>query len=61
VNFDELMKGAGKRIAKLLQVESAMVSSGTAGSMTCATLACVAGGDPEKMQQLPDTTASMAK
>ena len=56
VNFDELMEGAGKRIAELLQVESAMVSSGAAGSMTCATLACVAGGDPEKMQQLPDTT-----
>ncbi len=56
VNFDELMEGAGKRLAELLQVESAMVSSGTAGSMTCATLACVAGGDPEKMQQLPDTT-----
>jgi hypothetical protein len=56
VNFDELMEGAGKRISELLQVESAMVSSGTAGSMTCATLACVAGGDPEKMQQLPDTT-----
>jgi L-seryl-tRNA(Ser) seleniumtransferase len=56
VNFDELMEGAGKRIAELLEVESAMVSSGTAGSMTCATLACIAGGDPEKMQQLPDTT-----
>jgi seryl-tRNA(Sec) selenium transferase len=56
VNFDELMDGAGKRLAELLQVEAAMVSSGTAGSMTCATLACVAGGDPEKMQQLPDTT-----
>ena len=56
VNLDELMEGAGKRLAELLQVESAMVSSGTAGSMTCATLACVAGGDPEKMQQLPDTT-----
>lgn len=56
VNFDELMEHAGKRIADLLQVESAMVSSGTAGAMTCATLACVAGGDPEKMQQLPDTT-----
>jgi L-seryl-tRNA(Ser) seleniumtransferase len=56
VNIDELMEGAGKRIAELLQVESAMVSSGAAGSMTCATLACVAGGDPEKMQQLPDTT-----
>jgi L-seryl-tRNA(Ser) seleniumtransferase len=56
VNFDELMEGAGKRLAELLQVEAAMVSSGTAGAMTCATLACVAGGDPEKMQQLPDTT-----
>lgn len=56
VNFDELMEGAGKRIAELLEAESAMVSSGTAGAMTCATLACVAGGDPEKMQQLPDTT-----
>jgi len=56
VNLDELMAGAGKRIAELLQVEAAMVSSGAAGSMTCATLACVAGGDPEKMQQLPDTS-----
>src|SRR5689334_17372753 len=56
VNIDELMQGAGKRIAELLQVEGAMVSSGAAGSMTCATLACVAGADPEKMQQLPDTT-----
>src|SRR5437870_6274806 len=32
VNFDELMEGAGKRLAELLQVESAMVSSG-AGSV----------------------------
>jgi L-seryl-tRNA(Ser) seleniumtransferase len=56
VNLDELMEGAGKRLAELLQVEAAMVSSGAAGAMTCATLACVAGGDPEKMQQLPDTS-----
>jgi len=56
VNLDELMAGAGRRIAELLQVEAAMVSSGAAGAMTCATLACVAGGDPEKMQQLPSTT-----
>jgi L-seryl-tRNA(Ser) seleniumtransferase len=39
-----------------MQVDAAMVSSGAAGAMTCATLACVAGGDPEVMQQLPDTT-----
>jgi D-glucosaminate-6-phosphate ammonia-lyase len=56
VNFDELMDAAGKRLAELLQVDGAMVSSGAAGAITCATLACVAGGDPEKMQQLPDTT-----
>jgi L-seryl-tRNA(Ser) seleniumtransferase len=56
VNLDELMEGAGKRVAELLQVEAAMISSGAAGAMTCATLACVAGGDPEKIQQLPDTT-----
>jgi L-seryl-tRNA(Ser) seleniumtransferase len=56
VNLDELMDGAGKRLAELLEVEAAMVSSGAAGAMTCATLACVAGGDPEKIQQLPDTT-----
>lgn len=56
VNLDELMEGAGKRLAELLQAEAAMVSSGAAGAVTCATLACIAGGDPEKMQQLPDTT-----
>jgi|GEM_PF-4508775 len=26
------------------------------GAVTCGTIACVAGGDPEKMKQLPDTT-----
>jgi len=56
VNLDELMAEVGPRIAKLLQVDAAMVSSGAAAAMTCGTLACVAGGDPEKIQQLPDTT-----
>jgi len=56
VNLDELMAAIGPRIAELLGGEAAMVSSGAAGAVTCGTLACVAGGDPEKMQQLPDTT-----
>ena len=56
VNLDELMAKAGPRIAELLQVEAAMVSSGAAAAVTCGTLACLAGGDPEKIQQLPDTT-----
>ena len=55
VNLDELMAKVGPRIAKLLKVDAAMVSSGAAGAVTCGTLACVAGGDPEKIQQLPDT------
>ena len=56
VNLDELMAAVGPRIAELLGGEAAMVSSGAAGAVTCGTLACVAGGDPEKMQQLPDTS-----
>ena len=37
------------------QAEAALVSSGAAGAVTCGTLACITGGDPEKIQQLPDT------
>jgi L-seryl-tRNA(Ser) seleniumtransferase len=55
VNLDELMAAVGPRIAELLGGEAAMVSSGAAGAVTCGTLACVAGGDPETIQQLPDT------
>ncbi len=56
VNLDELMEKVGERLAKLLQVEAAIVTSGAAGALTHATSACVAGADPEKMQQLPDLT-----
>jgi L-seryl-tRNA(Ser) seleniumtransferase len=56
VNLDELMEKAGPRIASLLGGEAAMVSSGAAGAVMCGAAACVAGGDPEKMQKLPDTT-----
>ena len=55
VNLDELMAAVGPRIARLLDAEAAHVSSGAAGAVTCATLACIAGGDPEKIQQVPDT------
>ncbi|MEE8116332.1 MAG: hypothetical protein V3T28_04405 [Gemmatimonadales bacterium] len=54
VDLDELMEAAGKRIAELVGVEWAMVSSGAASALTHATAACVAGTDPELMQQLPD-------
>lgn len=53
VNLDQLMEAAGKRISTLLEVPWAMVSSGAAGALAHATAACVAGTDPERMQQLP--------
>ncbi|MEZ5401429.1 MAG: hypothetical protein R2729_17290 [Bryobacteraceae bacterium] len=54
VNIDELMEKAGERLSQLLKVEWAMVTSGAAAALTHATSACVAGADPEAMQQLPN-------
>ena len=53
VVIDEFMARAGERIAGLLGVPSALVTSGAAGALTAATCACVAGGDPERAVQLP--------
>ena len=53
VHIDELMNAVGARIAELTQAESAMVTCGCASALTHATAACVAGGDPEKIQRLP--------
>jgi L-seryl-tRNA(Ser) seleniumtransferase len=54
VNLDELMERASARLAELLQVPWGLVTAGTAAALTHATAACIAGADPEKMQQLPD-------
>lgn len=54
VNMDELMEKAAARLAELLKVEWGLVTSGAAASLSHATAACIAGADPEKMQQLPD-------
>ncbi|MCE5250176.1 aminotransferase class V-fold PLP-dependent enzyme [bacterium] len=56
VRMDDLMEGAGKRLAELTGAEWGCVTSGAAGAMFAATCACVTGGDPEKMALLPDTT-----
>ena len=54
VNLDELMEKVGEQLARMLGAESAIVTSGCAAALAHATAACVAGGDPEKMQQLPN-------
>ncbi len=56
VDIIELQRAVGKRLAELSGAESGMVTSGAAGAMAAATAACIAGTDPAKIWQLPDTT-----
>jgi uncharacterized pyridoxal phosphate-dependent enzyme len=56
VNIFELQVGVGRRLAALTGAESGMVTSGAAAAMASATAGCIAGTDPDKIWQLPDTT-----
>ncbi len=56
VDVVELQRAVGRRLSEISGAESGMVSSGAAGSMALATAACIAGTNPEKIWQLPDTT-----
>jgi uncharacterized pyridoxal phosphate-dependent enzyme len=54
VRLEDLQKAVGERIAKMLEVESAMVTSGGAGSIMLATAACITGTDDEKIRRIPN-------
>ena len=54
VQYDELAFGAGKRLAELTGAEWGMVSAGCAAGMKHVTVACVTGGNPEKLIRVPD-------
>jgi uncharacterized pyridoxal phosphate-dependent enzyme len=54
VRLEDLQKAVGERIAKLLGVESAMVTSGAACAIMLATAACVTGTDAEKVRRIPN-------
>ena len=54
VRLEDLQKAVGERIAKMLDVESAMVTSGAAGAILLATAACVTGTDAEKIRRIPN-------
>lgn len=56
VDMAELNARAGEHIAKLVGVEAAHVTSGSAGGLLLAAAACMAGEDPDKIARLPDTT-----
>ncbi len=56
VDLYELQAAAGKKLAALSGAESGIVTAGAAAAMSQATAGCIAGSDPEKVWQLPDTT-----
>ena len=55
VNMEQLNKAAGKVIAELTGAEAGFVCSGAAGGLILQSAAVVAGSDPKKMAQLPNT------
>ena len=56
VDVHELNGRAGDIIADIVGAEAAFVSSGSAGGLVLQAAAVMAGNDPAKMAQLPDTT-----
>ena len=56
VQMDELVEGVGKRLAELTGAEWGLVSSGAAAGIKLCTLACLSGGNPEKLVRIPNLT-----
>ena len=56
VFLEELQEKIGERLSKLIGSESAMVTTGAAGSITLGTCASLTGDDQEKIRRLPDLT-----
>src|SRR5882724_4504240 len=54
VNMDELMDGVGKRLAELSGAEWGIVTAGCCAAITHCTASAIAGGNPERMQRLPN-------
>ena len=55
VNIDDLNRSAGKELARLTGAEAGFVCSGAAGGLILQAAAVIAGNDPVKMRQLPNT------
>ena len=57
VNIDDLNRAAGREVARIIGAEAGFVCSGAAGGLLLQAAACIAGNDPVKMRQLPNTDA----
>ena len=53
VHLDELAEAVGAQLGQLLGAEWGVATTGCEASITLATVACIAGTDPEKSQALP--------
>ncbi len=56
VNLLDLQDKVGERIARLIGVEAALVTTGAAGALLLGTAAAVTRGDATFIKRLPDTT-----
>jgi L-seryl-tRNA(Ser) seleniumtransferase len=56
VDMHQLLERSGQAIAQMLECEAAYVTPGAAAAMALGTGACMAGADPDKIRQLPDTS-----
>jgi L-seryl-tRNA(Ser) seleniumtransferase len=56
VDLQELNARVGERIAEITGAEAGYVTCGSCAAMVIATAACIAGADPERIRQLPDST-----
>ena len=54
VDMDELMNGVSRRLAELTGAEWGIVTAGCAAAITHFTTATIAGGNPERMQRVPN-------
>jgi L-seryl-tRNA(Ser) seleniumtransferase len=58
IHLPELQRKAGEHIASLLKVPGAMVTTGAAGAICVAAVACLTRGDKTRLRQLPDTAGN---
>jgi D-glucosaminate-6-phosphate ammonia-lyase len=56
VNLVELQEKVGQRIAELIGVEAALVTTGAAGSLLLGTAAVLTRGEPANIAKLPDAS-----
>lgn len=56
VSLPELLGAAGRRIAELVGVEGAYITSGAAAGVAISVAACMTGKDQARIHQLPNTT-----